>query len=72
MRNPDMNASVRHRAPAQRGKVRTVVDEVRHALQAASWKVDWVIGAPLLAAGPTGLVEASLHADQRPPPGSHL
>ena len=25
------------------GKVRTVVDEVRHALQAASWKVDWVI-----------------------------
>src|SRR5664280_2763695 len=25
------------------GKVRTVVGEVRHALQAASWKVDWVI-----------------------------
>ena len=25
------------------GKVRTVVGEVRHALQAASWEVDWVI-----------------------------
>ena len=25
------------------GKVRTVVGVVRHALQAASWKVDWVI-----------------------------